>query len=328
MADPKPKPQPKLKPAEMPMWMKILVFYGRFAPSFTAVGYVARGLPLRPVNASFKGQTWLVTGATGGIGKGIALGAAQRGATVLAVGRNETALKALAQEGGAGIVPLQFDLGLVAANLALADEVTRRGGKLDVLVNNIGMLDHAHRLNPEGFEGTYALNLLGHFALTEKLIDASALDGGVIINMASGGLYNTALSLRRLEQKPERYSGVMAYAAHKRAQLALADRWTRPERRLVSYTMHPGWVATQGVSTALPDLERHLGLVLRTPAQGGDTALWLAATRPQPVPGALWFDRAPRAAHAYDFTRQAEVEPEAIYAKLLADVARARSAPA
>ncbi|MCX7054924.1 MAG: SDR family NAD(P)-dependent oxidoreductase [Proteobacteria bacterium] len=314
------------KPAEMPMWMKVVVFYGRFAPSFTAVGYVARGLPLRPLHASFKGQTWLVTGATGGIGKGIALGAAQRGATVLAVGRQESTLATLRNEGGAGIVPLQFDLGLVAANLALADEVKRRGGKLEVLVNNIGMLDHTHRLNPEGFEGTYALNLLCHFALTETLTDAGVLDGGIIINMASGGLYNTALSLRRLEQKPERYSGVMAYAAHKRAQLALAERWTRPERRLVSYTMHPGWVATQGVSTALPDLERHLGRALRTPAQGGDTALWLAAKRPAPVPGALWFDRAPRAAHAYESTRKPEVEPDAIYAKLTADVAKVRSA--
>jgi hypothetical protein len=120
----------------------------------------------------------------------------------------------------------------------------------------------------------------------------------------------------------------MAYAAHKRAQLALAARWTRPERRLVSYTMHPGWVATQGVSTALPDLERHLGFVLRTAEQGGDTALWLAASRPSPVPGALWFDRAPRAAHAYDHSRKPEVEPEAIHAKLIADVARARSASA
>jgi NAD(P)-dependent dehydrogenase (short-subunit alcohol dehydrogenase family) len=317
MADPKPKL------AYRPMWMKLATFYGRFAPSFTAVGYVARGLPLRPLRASFKGQTWLVTGATGGIGKGIALGAAQRGATVLAVGRTESALAALRNEGGTGIVPLQFDLGRVSANTALADEVIRRGGKLDVLVNNIGMLDHAHRLNPEGFEATYALNLLGHFALTERLVDAGVLDGGVVINMASGGLYNTALSLRRLEQKAERYSGVMAYAAHKRAQLALADRWTQPARRIVSYTMHPGWVATQGVSTALPDLQRHLGPVLRTPAQGGDTALWLAATRPAPVPGALWFDRAPRAAHAYAFSRTPEVEPEAIYAKLAADVAKA-----
>jgi dehydrogenase/reductase SDR family member 12 len=310
------------KAAEMPMWAKLFAFYGRFAPSFTAVGYVARGLPLRPLQASFAGQTWLVTGATGGIGKGIALGAARRGATVLAVGRKESALETLRNEGGAGIVPVQFDLGLVADNLALAREMQRRGGRLDVLVNNIGMLDHVHRLNPEGFEATYALNLLGHYALTESLVGEGVLDGGVIINMASGGLYNTPLSLRRLEQKPERYSGVMAYAAHKRAQLELATRWTQPARRLASYTMHPGWVATQGVSTALPDLERHLGRVLRTPAQGGDTALWLAATRPSPVSGALWFDRAPRTAHAYDFTRQPEVEPAAIHAKLDADVQR------
>jgi dehydrogenase/reductase SDR family member 12 len=324
MADPKPKP----RPADLPMWMKVAAFYGRFAPSFTAVGYVVRGLPLRSIGASFAGQTWLVTGATGGIGKAIALGAARRGATVLAAGRNESALAVLKEQGGAGIVPLPFDLELVGANLALADEVARRVTTLDVLVNNIGKLEHAHRVTPEGFEGTYALNLLGHFALTEKLIEAGVLDGGLVINMASGGLYNTALSLRRLEQKPERYSGVMAYAAHKRAQLALADRWTRPERRLVSYTMHPGWVATQGVSTALPDLERHLGLVLRTPAQGADTALWLAARRPSPVAGALWFDRAPRPAHAYEHSRQPEVEPDAIYAKLSADVATARSAAA
>ncbi len=119
MAEPKPKPSP----ADRPMWMKVMVFYGRFAPSFTAVGYVARGLPLRPLKATFKGQTWLVSGATGGIGKGIALGAAQRGATVLAVGRKESTLAMLGNEGGAGIVPLQFDLGLVADNLSLADEV-------------------------------------------------------------------------------------------------------------------------------------------------------------------------------------------------------------
>jgi NAD(P)-dependent dehydrogenase (short-subunit alcohol dehydrogenase family) len=309
-------------PAYSPTWQKILAFYGRFAPSFTAVGYVARGLPLRPVGGSFAGQTWLVTGATGGIGKGIALGAASRGARVLAVGRNEAALAALRSVGGAGVEPLRYDLELVAENLRLAGAVLARGGRVDVLVNNIGRLDHAHRLTAEGFESTYALNLLGHFALTEKLIAAGVLDGGVIINMASGGLYNTALSLRRLEQQPERYSGVMAYAAHKRAQLALAQRWTRPDRRIVSYTMHPGWVATQGVSDALPDLERHLGPVLRTLEQGGDTALWLAARRPEPVPGALWFDRAPRAAHAYEHSRQPEVEPEAIYAKLGADVAK------
>ena len=66
--------------------------------------------------------TAMIWGATGGIGRGIALGAAQRGATVLAVGRNAAARKALAQEGGAGIVPLQFDASLTKfQNLIRAD---------------------------------------------------------------------------------------------------------------------------------------------------------------------------------------------------------------
>src|SRR4249920_3347019 len=115
------------KPADAPMWMKVLAFYGRFAPSFTAVGYVARGLPLRPIGASFSGQTWLVTGATGGIGKAIALGAARRGAKVLAVGRNPAALSELQSAGGPGVEPLRYDLELVAANVRLADDLRRRG---------------------------------------------------------------------------------------------------------------------------------------------------------------------------------------------------------
>lgn len=297
---------------------KLLNFYGRFAPSFTAVGFVLRGLPLRPVGRAFEGQTWLVTGATGGIGRSIALGAARRGAIVYAVGRNPKALAAL--ESTPGVKPLKFDLDRVADNLALAEQIAASVGRLDVLVNNVGRLEHEYSTSPDGFESTYAINLLGHFALTERLIEQGVLASGRIINMASGGLYNSALSLRRLEQSPAKYSGVMAYAAHKRAQLALSDRWSA--QGVPAYTMHPGWVATDGVRTALPDLNRHLGPILRTGGQGADTALWLAARRPTPVPGALWFDRAPRSAHAYEHSRTPEVEPEAIFAKLAADVAK------
>lgn len=297
---------------------KLLNFYGRFAPSFTAAGFILRGLPLQPIGRAFEKQTWLVTGATGGIGRAIALGAARRGAIVYAVGRNPEALASL--ERVPGVKPRKYDLDRVADNLALAEHVASIGG-LDVLVNNVGRLEHAYKTSPEGFESTYAINLLGHFALTERLIELGALRDGLIINMASGGLYNSALSLRRLEQSPAKYSGVMAYAAHKRAQLALSDKWT--EQGVPAYTMHPGWVATDGVRSSLPDLNRHLGWVLRSGAQGADTALWLAARRPAHRPGALWFDRAPRSAHAYPHSETPEVEPEAIFAKLAADVAKA-----
>ena len=55
------------------MASKALSFYARFAPSFTRIGYLARGLPLRSGGKSLAGQSWLVTGATAGIGRALAL---------------------------------------------------------------------------------------------------------------------------------------------------------------------------------------------------------------------------------------------------------------
>ena len=106
--------------AEPPFWqalMKSVNFYARFAPSFTRVGYVARGLPFKPVKADYSGQTWLVTGATGGLGKATALRAAAKGATVYAVGRNVKALADLVREarGPGSIVPVTCDLSSMAA---------------------------------------------------------------------------------------------------------------------------------------------------------------------------------------------------------------------
>jgi len=311
----------------MPMWKKLLNFYGRYTVPFTALGFILRGLPFRPLGGSFDGQTWLVTGATGGIGKAIATGAAKRGARVFAAGRNAEALNVMAAASKGLIVPMVFDLNKVGDNIALADAIAKAAGRIDVLANNIGKLEHAYIPSPDGFESSYALNLLGHYALTERLIELKALDSGVIVNMASGGLYNSGLSVRRLEQKPEKFSGVMAYAAHKRAQIALSDRWNG-QHGIRAYTMHPGWVKTPGVAVALPGLNKNLGPILRTPAQGADTALWLAARKPTPVEGALWFDRKPRSSHAYEHSKTPEVEPEVVFAKLAADVARATGAVA
>ena len=86
--------------------------------------------------------------------------------------------------------------------------------------------------------------------------------------------------------------------------------------------MHPGWVATQGVSDALPWMDRWIGPLLRSPAQGADTALWLASKRPKHAQGRIWFDRAARKAHHYDLTRNPRSSVEDVVAKLRADVAK------
>lgn len=294
---------------------KTLRFYGRFLPSFTAIGYGIRRLTWGPVAADFTDRTWLVTGATGGIGRAIALEAARRGARVLAVGRREEALARLACDANGRIERLRFDLSLVARNRELAAAAPA----IDVLVNNVGMLAHEHRVTAEGWGEMYATNLLGHYALTSELIARGRLSGGLIINMASGGLYNAPLNLSGLDARPPAFNGLAAYASHKRAQITLSDRWTGMSG-VTAYTMHPGWVRTAGVRDALPRMDRMIGPILRSPRQGADTALWLAATRPSPVAGALWFDRAPRRAHVYAATRQAFAGPEDLIARLEADM--------
>ena len=92
------------------------VFFSWFLPSFTNLGYKARRLTWSNQPFDFRQQTWLVTGASTGIGREIARSAAAAGATVYAVARSEDKLKQLAAEvpwGAGRIEPLPCDLSLM-----------------------------------------------------------------------------------------------------------------------------------------------------------------------------------------------------------------------
>lgn len=301
--------------------MKSMNFYGRFAPSFTRIGYVARGLPFKPVRADYAGQNWLITGATGGLGRAAALRATAKGATVFAVGRNRQALDRLRQDakGPGRIVPVICDLSSMAAVAALPGQTD---APFDVLVNNVGVLMRDFQATPEGFETSYATNLLGHYILTEALHDQGRLKpGGIIVNVVSGGLYNVPLNKPMLNIPAERFNGFAAYASHKRAQIALADHWRTAFADIgaKTYAMHPGWADTAGVKTSLPKFRAILAPVLRNDDQGADTIDWLAAARPVETPDQIWFDRKPRTAHAYPKTRETRTTPSDIVAFLERD---------
>ena len=313
--------------AEPPFWhalMKSANFYARFAPSFTRVGYIARGLPFKPVKANYAGQNWLVTGATGGLGKATALRATAKGATVYAVGRNVQALGDLVREakGPGKIVPVTCDLSSMAAVAGLSKRPEIAAVKFDVVVNNVGLLMRHFQATHEGLETSYATNLLGHWILTEDLHRAGELKpGAAIVNVVSGGLYNLALSKKMLNIPEEHFNGFAAYAAHKRAQLALAEHWRAAWAAdgIRTYAVHPGWADTAGVKTSLPKFRRILAPILRNDHEGADTIDWLAATRPPEVVDEIWFDRKPRTAHAYPHTRNPRTTIPDIVAFLEAD---------
>lgn len=308
---------------------KVVAFYGRFLVSFSALGYRGRALLWQPLRGDFTGQTWVVTGATGGIGRAVVEGATSRGATVLALARSHEKLDALVRgaPGPGRVIPVVTDLSLVADTQRAAAAILARGARVDVLVNNVGLLLDDLSITSEGFETSYATNLLTHWVLTEALLQSAALaPQATIIEMSSGGMYNAPLTLDYMGMKnPKRYNGVYAYAVHKRGQAELVKYWQKRYGAggLRCYVMHPGWADTDGVKTAMPNFRRRLRGVLRNAAQGADTALWLAATRPSVEgPEAFWFDRAPRSPHAYPHTAVSKHTAEDLAAFLAKEAAQ------
>lgn len=300
-----------------------LVFYARFAAPFSRIGHRRR--VRATLAANFGGQRWVVTGATGGIGRAIALGAAARGARVLALARDEAKLYALVRDakGPGRIEPVQVDLSSMR-DLRRAASAIAAAGHVDVLVHNVGVMLHDFGRTDEGAERSFATNLLGHWVLDRTLREGGALDArSAIISMSSGGMYGAALSLGQLEAGDAAgHDGFLAYAQHKRAQVELTRYWNAlgPDAPK-AWVMHPGWVDTDGVRSTLPGFRKAFGRILRNADEGADTALWLAAVRP-PVGEGIWLDRQRDPEHAFGFTREG-AGSEALAAWLAERAARA-----
>ncbi|MFO1427005.1 MAG: SDR family NAD(P)-dependent oxidoreductase [Steroidobacteraceae bacterium] len=311
---------------------KIAAFYGRYTLSFTQIGYRVRRLAWSADPPDFRGQRWLVTGASGGIGRYIAMQAARAGASVIAAARSPDKLAALRAEALAagldGLTTAACDFSLQSDTARLVRELAAAGRPIDVLVNNVGVLLDDHSLTAEGRETSFVTNLLSHYLLTEGLIrlDGFAAGRPLVINMASGGGYNVPLGTALLNvTNPRAFNGTAAYAFHKRAQFVLNQYWRDRygPRGFTFYVMHPGWADTEGVRRSLPRFRRLLAPVLRDDASAADTALWLAARRPpQPERELVWFDRRPRPAHVYERTRASAETPASLVAWLDAELAR------
>ena len=106
--------------------LKGLHFFTRFAYSFSALGFRQQRLFWKDRSFDFRGQRWLVTGASGGIGRAIAQGAALHGADVLAAARSAEKLSQLIEDTGENVTSLQSDLSLTHEIKRLLDERRRR----------------------------------------------------------------------------------------------------------------------------------------------------------------------------------------------------------
>lgn len=286
--------------------------------SFTRLGYdvrsrIERWTPLGEYDLT--GRTVVVTGATSGLGRSAAETFARCGATVVLwgrdAGRTEQTRDAISMlTGSETLETVVADMGDLAAVRRGAAELQARHTTIDVLVHNAGALTADRRVAPDGTELTVASQVVGPFLLTSLLLpQLRAAEPGRVLTMSSGGMYATGLTVSHLQMGDD-YKGSEQYARAKRAQVTLNEMWAQriDPHEVVFHAVHPGWADTPGVEASLPTFRRIVGPLLRTPAQGADTLVWLAADdgEPRTTTGGFWLDRARRTLHKLPATRKTD----------------------
>jgi len=267
-------------------------------PGFSRIGYETRRRMFGWEMPDLTGRSVMVTGATSGLGRAGAIDLARCGAKVHLVARNEEKGKdALAEVGEEAELHL-CDLSSMAEIRAFAAEFVGSGSELDVLINNAGVMPSEREHTEEGFELTFATNLLGVYLLTELMLPRLREgENPRVIVMSSGGMYSSGFSFGDPQLEKREYKPTAFYAHTKRGEVMLVDQWQRRERAggVTFCSMHPGWAVTPGMSAALPGFHRLSGPILRDSHQGVDTAVWLSGATPEEAPGGLFYeDRRPR----------------------------------
>ena len=260
-----------------------------------------------------------MTGATSGLGRAAAESIAELGGHVCIVGRDpgrtRRARSEISAATSSAVEADLADLSSLAETAAFAARFAEDHDRLDALVLNAGALTHQHTVTAEGNELTLATHVLSPFLLIRALrplLEASAPSRVIVV--ASGGMYTEPLDVDALDPEPAAYVGTKTYARCKRAQVVLAEEWTRHllDTGIAVNAMHPGWADTPGLRTALPGFSRIVGPLLRTPEEGVDTIVWLAAAAADPgLSGLFFLDRRPRAKHRLRRTRRPDEAREA-----------------
>jgi len=299
--------------------------------SFTSLGYTVRSRQWDAIPAgSLDGRTVLITGATSGIGRMVASEAAGLGASLLIVARDVDKARSLRDEliattGNEDIHYYIADLSLMSDVAQVSNEILAAQSDIHVLINNAVILPQQRRLTAEGLELSHATNLVAPFLLTNRLLDRLVESAPArIINVISGGMYTQGLALDDINNEKGDYSGSIAYARAKRGLMILTKMWADrlAGTGVTVNATHPGWVDTPGVRDSLPMFYRLTRRALRTPEQGADTILWLAAgDAGGSETGKLWHDRIARPEYRFNKGIETSADRNQLWQKLSDTVA-------
>jgi NAD(P)-dependent dehydrogenase (short-subunit alcohol dehydrogenase family) len=252
------------------------------------------------------GQHAIVTGANTGIGFETARVLALRGSFVTLACRNldkaNAARTRMVDESGGAIDADRLEVREL--DLASADSVRRfaesfrqSGQALNLLVNNAGVMLPAVRRTPDGFDAHFAINHLGHFLLTNLLLDIlEAAAPARVVCVSSDALAAASLDDRfeDLNWESRKYSGIRSYGDSKLMNVMFAAELTRRMEGtgVVANALHPGIVDTE-LGRDQPWYMQIVGLLMvlmmKDTARGASTSVYVATAPEYSDRGGLYF---------------------------------------
>jgi NAD(P)-dependent dehydrogenase (short-subunit alcohol dehydrogenase family) len=248
-----------------------------------------------------QGKVALVTGANAGIGKWTAVGLARRGAHVLAAARDPARGSAAVEEirrrsGSARVSLLLADLSSLEQVEGLADAVLSAADRLDVLVNNAGLILGERRVSVDGFEMTFAVNHLAAFHLTNLLLPRlQASVPARIVNVASRAHARASLDFDDL-QSTKGYEALKVYGRSKLANVLFTRELAQrlEGTGVTANSLHPGVVRTDFGGDGEMGAWMALGWSIVKPLlisarKGAETSVHLAASEEvEGISGEYW----------------------------------------
>ena len=271
-------------------------------------------------------ETILVTGATDGLGKRVASALAARGATVLLHGRSRERLEATLEQireqtGNEKLRCYLADLSSLGAVRDLAGHILSDKERLDVLVNNAGVISPEREESEDGHELTFAVNYLSHFLLTSLLLPLLRASAPArIVNVASAGQSPIDLDDPMFERG---YDAMTAYTRSKLAQVAFTFE-------LAGRLQGTGVTANALHPASLMDTKMvrgTFGYTMSTVGEGAEAVVRLAASPELVGATGRYFDgtreaRANRQAYDAESRRRLWALSEKLCGRLLEPVAR------
>lgn len=200
------------------------------------------------------GKCVLITGGSGGIGAETARALAATGAQVTVTARDlgkvRGVVESIRADTGASVAVGELELGSLASIRAFAERFVAEHDKLDILINNAGVMACPQSTTQDGFELQFGSNHLGHFLLT-SLVAPKLISGARIVSLSSAAHQISPVVFEDIQFERRPYDKWLAYGQSKTANalFAVGLNTRLKSRAIEAFSVHPGMIQT--------DLMRH-----------------------------------------------------------------------